>query len=114
MSAHLPPGSSAALCDTIALAHAAPADAIDLGLIGRVVEHIHTSGGEGAVLCFVPGWYEISEGLKLLGASEIGREIELFPLHSRMPTAEQQSIFGPPPPGTCSSSAAGSPVAASK
>ena len=23
----------------------------------RVVEHIHRQGGEGAVLCFVPGWY---------------------------------------------------------
>ena len=51
------------------------------------------------MLCFVPGWFEIAEGLKLLSVSPSARELELFPLHSRMPTAEQQSIFGPPPRG---------------
>ena len=34
-----------------------------------------------------------------LESSHIGRELSLYPLHSRMPTAEQQAIFQPPPPG---------------
>ena len=94
-----PPPLSDSVCETIARAHAQPGESVDLELLCRVVLHIHATGGEGAVLCFVPGWFEIAEGLKLLSASPSARELELFPLHSRIPTAEQQSIFGPPPRG---------------
>ena len=65
--------------------------------MASVVRHIHTSGlaqgdgGDGAVLVFVPGWFEIAEAIKLLGQCDVARELVLFPLHSRMPTAEQQA-----------------------
>merc|ERR1719210_1696325 len=47
----------------------------------------------------MPGWFEISDTLKRLQASTIGHELEVHPLHSRMPTAEQQTIFLPPTAG---------------
>ena len=97
--AALLPDADVATCEALAAAHAAKGEAVDLELLCRVVVHIHRHGGEGAVLCFVPGWFEIAEGLKLLKASQIGSELEVFPLHSRMPTAEQHAIFLAPPAG---------------
>ena len=91
VAAQLPAGTAMCICESLANAHAAPADAIDLYLIARVVEHIHAAGGEGAVLVFVPGWFEIAEIVKLLNASPRARELLIYPLHSRMPTAEQQA-----------------------
>ena len=72
---------------------------MDLELILRVVAHIDQQGEEGAVLIFVPGWFEIGELVKRLGAGASAHRYKLYPLHSRMPTAEQREIFQPPPPG---------------
>jgi HrpA-like RNA helicase len=44
----------------------------------RVICLIHASGAEGAVLVFVPGWFEIGELVKLLGACEHARELETY------------------------------------
>ena len=99
VSMRLPTGAPTDVCAALALAHAAPAESIDLGLICRVIEHIHTTSEEGAVLTFLPGWFEIAEVVKMLNASAYARELLIFPLHSRMPTAEQQAIFERPPLG---------------
>ena len=68
-------------------------------MICRVVELIERSGEEGAVLIFVPGWFEIGELVKRLGGGACGGALHVHPLHSRMPTAEQREIFQPPPAG---------------
>ena len=99
VAARLPAGTPEPICEALASAHASPAEAIDFGLIARVVEHIHVCGGDGAVLVFVPGWFEIAEVLKRLSASVHAARLELHPLHSRMPSAEQCAIFEPPHAG---------------
>jgi hypothetical protein len=41
------------------------------------------------------GWLRLSARF----ADDDGHSPHRYPLHSRMPTAEQQAIFGPPQPG---------------
>eukprot|EP00930_Biecheleria_cincta_P070106 TRINITY_DN57764_c0_g1_i1.p1 TRINITY_DN57764_c0_g1~~TRINITY_DN57764_c0_g1_i1.p1 ORF type:complete len:1174 (+),score=171.27 TRINITY_DN57764_c0_g1_i1:284-3523(+) len=88
-------GCSSQIAAAVAQIHSAPADKINYGLIAGVVEFIHTEKGEGAVLIFVPGWFEITEVMKRLQACSVGKDLEVFPLHSRIPSADQQAIFRP-------------------
>ena len=88
------------LAPALARAHAAPPDDVDLELVVATVQLIHATADEGAVLVFVPGWFEIGETLKRLEASAAAPQLRVYPLHSRMPTAEQRAIFEPPPAGT--------------
>eukprot|EP00929_Paragymnodinium_shiwhaense_P078463 TRINITY_DN40685_c0_g1_i1.p1 TRINITY_DN40685_c0_g1~~TRINITY_DN40685_c0_g1_i1.p1 ORF type:complete len:858 (-),score=188.78 TRINITY_DN40685_c0_g1_i1:226-2799(-) len=87
------------VAEAIANLHGHPAENIEYGLIQGVVEWLHSKGQEGAVLIFVPGWFEIIETKKALENSSIGRDLVIFPLHSRIPTAEQRLIFSKPPAG---------------
>ncbi|KAH8070537.1 helicase [Aureococcus anophagefferens] len=76
--------------------HALPADFVDVDLVAAVVEHVHASQEDGAILVFVPGWAEIADVVKRL---ERDRSLAIHALHSRMPSAEQRAIFDAPPPG---------------
>lgn len=87
------------LAGDVALAHAAPPEDIDYDMVQAVVETVHRSGEDGGILIFMPGWAEIMETVKRLEASSAGYQLQVIPLHSRMPTAEQQAIFQPPPAG---------------
>ena len=93
------PACTPAVAAEVARRHALPAEEVDLELIVHVVDYIEQQGEEGAVLIFVPGWFEIGELIKRLGAGPLAHRYKLYPLHSRMPTAEQREIFQPPPPG---------------
>jgi ATP-dependent RNA helicase DHX36 len=73
-------------------------------LIATLVHHIHTTQGDGAILVFLPGWDDISKLNKLLtedrNYSLTGGNVQIFPLHSLMPTMSQKAIFTRPPRGT--------------
>jgi len=87
------------MCKDIAWAHTRSPEELDLDLVQAIVEMVHASGEEGAILIFMPGWGEILKTMDKLQGSSISRELQVHPLHSRMPTAEQQAIFQPPPAG---------------
>eukprot|EP01062_Namystynia_karyoxenos_P063302 TRINITY_DN5611_c1_g1_i1.p1 TRINITY_DN5611_c1_g1~~TRINITY_DN5611_c1_g1_i1.p1 ORF type:complete len:672 (+),score=180.62 TRINITY_DN5611_c1_g1_i1:113-2017(+) len=93
------PGISEIDARRLADYHDASSEFTDCALIAAVVHMIERSGREGAVLCFVPGWAEIAETIKLLEASPQAARYQVFALHSRMPTHEQRQIFGPAPHG---------------
>lgn len=52
--------------------------------------------GDGAILCFLPGWGEIR---KTAGLLEDCQDMWILPLHSSLPREEQQKIFESPPDG---------------
>jgi len=83
----------------VAFVHGYSPEDIDFEMVQLLVEMIHAGGEEGGILIFMPGWFEISETLKKLQGSAVGHDLEVHPLHSRMPTAEQQAIFLPPSRG---------------
>lgn len=62
----------------------------------KVINRIHKIGEEGAILCFLPGWEEISRIKRLLGYS---RDKYVLCLHSRLQDNEQRKIFASLPPG---------------
>ncbi|XP_060769902.1 ATP-dependent RNA helicase DHX30 isoform X2 [Neoarius graeffei] len=73
----------------------------DLDLVADVIDHIHTHGEPGAVLCFLPGWQDIKavqqkleEKLAFQSSSQL-----ILPLHSSMSVADQQVVFKRPPEG---------------
>ncbi|KAI4878126.1 hypothetical protein NFI96_011072, partial [Prochilodus magdalenae] len=73
----------------------------DLDLVADVIDHIHTRGEPGAVLCFLPGWQDIKavqQKLEEKQAFRSGSQMVL-PLHSSMSVADQQAVFQRPPEG---------------
>ena len=57
-------------------------------------------GPDGAILVFLPGWFEISQLRDNLAAdSRFGRDVLVLPLHSMVPPAEQKKVFQRPPRG---------------
>lgn len=84
------------LAGDVARVHASPPEDIDFDLVQLVIEMIHGEGQEGGILVFMPGWFEIAEMMKRLARFN---DLHVHALHSRMPTAEQQTIFQPPPRG---------------
>jgi hypothetical protein len=74
-------------------------DETDLLLIEELINHIHKSYGQGAILVFLPSWYDISQlrdNLNFGGFSDSSR-FWVLPLHSGIPAAEQQQVFKRPP-----------------
>ena len=63
-------------------------------LIAALVHHIHVHEKLGAILVFLPGWDDIS---KVNGLLSKLHNVQVFPLHSLMPTANQKAIFQKPP-----------------
>lgn len=76
---------------------------VDIDLLFALVEHIVLRMPEGAVLCFLPGWDDISKLHERLIKAHTFRDTSRFviiPLHSMMPTVNQKTVFDRPPPGT--------------
>lgn len=73
---------------------------VNVDLIIDVIRSIDKSRPPGAVLCFLPGWQDISAvQTRLQKNFGLGRRLCVLPLHSRLPTEEQEQIFEPPPHG---------------
>lgn len=87
------------ICTDLSWAHKTSPEEIDFDLVVALVEAIHKSGEEGGILIFMPGWAEIVKVLENLQGSPVGKQLQVHPLHSRIPIAEQQAIFQPPPHG---------------
>lgn len=72
---------------------------VDCEQIAELVSWIAENKPPGAILCFLPGWAEISKVMKIL--EEIrGRNDMIVPVHSRMSYQDQRKIFEIPPSGT--------------
>ena len=67
---------------------------IDLGLVMSLVKYICSSMGDGAILIFMPGWDTITKLHDQLMASPVfgGSRYLIIPLHSMMPTVNQQKV----------------------
>lgn len=90
---------------------------IHLDLVAATVQHIASNQGPGAILVFLTGLDEITKlyaaltgGALASAGSAGGRGVMLapgsqpllvLPLHSSLPTEQQQMIFELPPPGGC-------------
>lgn len=73
---------------------------VNVDLVVDVIRSIDDSRPPGAILCFLPGWQDISlVQNRLQKEVGLGRRLCILPLHSRLPTDEQEQIFEPPPPG---------------
>uniref|UniRef100_A0A0P4W1J7 RNA helicase n=1 Tax=Scylla olivacea TaxID=85551 RepID=A0A0P4W1J7_SCYOL len=73
---------------------------VNVDLVVDVLRAIDKSRPPGAVLCFLPGWQDISLVLtRLLKDARLQERLCILPLHSRLPTHDQEAIFEPPPPG---------------
>ncbi|CAE7771224.1 unnamed protein product, partial [Symbiodinium necroappetens] len=83
----------------IADVHGEMAQNIDYDLTASLVQAIHDSGKEGGVLIFMPGWFEITQTIERLEKCRCKHQLAIHPLHSRIPTWEQQAIFRPSPAG---------------
>lgn len=62
----------------------------------EVINYIRKNRGEGAILCFLPGWEDIIKVKKLLPRMN---DAYVLCLHSRLQDSEQRKIFSRPPPG---------------
>lgn len=72
---------------------------VDHDLVAELILHIDRGGREGAVLCFMPGWEEIAASYEaLINHPDVlsrSARLEVFCLHSAIPTAQQQAVFKP-------------------
>ncbi|KAJ8680609.1 hypothetical protein QAD02_016396 [Eretmocerus hayati] len=74
---------------------------LSLDLILMLTKYICFNKGPGAILIFLPGIMDISKLNRMMldcGSFPSHRYV-IFPLHSRMPTADQKLIFNTTPPG---------------
>ncbi|VEN38426.1 unnamed protein product [Callosobruchus maculatus] len=62
----------------------------------RVIKYIHEKKPEGAILCFLPGWEDISKISRMIPERQ---DLVTYCLHSRLQDSEQWKIFSRPPPG---------------
>eukprot|EP01134_Creolimax_fragrantissima_P008550 CFRG8550T1 len=70
-------------------------DYIDFGLIASTIRYIQRNRPQGAILVFLPGYFEIGSVMKLLSSD---KNLWVLPLHSMIPTTEQRLVFKSPPP----------------
>lgn len=71
----------------------------NLDLVAETVAFIHRTLPRGGVLVFLTGLDEIEGVLHLLQQHPDATDTLLLPLHSSLPTSQQQDIFNDPPPG---------------
>ncbi|XP_015124522.1 ATP-dependent RNA helicase DHX30 [Diachasma alloeum] len=78
------------------------APVIDLVKMGELIVWITKNKPPGAILCFLPGWAEITQMRKYLEEfSVLARrksDVIIIPLHSKMAHYDQRKIFEKPPP----------------
>ena len=71
---------------------------VNVDLVVDVLRAIDKSRPPGAVLCFLPGWQDISLVLaRLVKDVKLQRRLCILPLHSHLPTHDQEMIFEHPP-----------------
>lgn len=77
----------------------------NLQFLEHLIFHIHENKPAGAILVFLPGFERISKLTTQLQKPsspkfrELARSLQIYPLHSMMPTMNQKSIFLPAPNG---------------
>ncbi|KAM7353368.1 ATP-dependent RNA helicase Rhau [Cochliomyia hominivorax] len=77
----------------------------NLQFLEHLIFHIHENKPPGAILVFLPGYERISKlTTQLQNPSstrfkELSKNIQVYPLHSIMPTINQKNIFQPAPQG---------------
>ncbi|XP_033112396.1 ATP-dependent DNA/RNA helicase DHX36-like [Anneissia japonica] len=76
-------------------------DVIDYDLMLQTILYIIREKDDGAILIFLPGWDQISRlNDKLMSQAMFkSRDYLIIPLHSMMPTVNQQQVFDRPPKG---------------
>ncbi|CAH2001439.1 unnamed protein product [Acanthoscelides obtectus] len=62
----------------------------------KVIKYICDKKPEGAILCFLPGWEDITKVYKMIPERN---DLVTYCLHSRLQDSEQWKIFSRPPPG---------------
>jgi HrpA-like RNA helicase len=74
---------------------------INYELIAKLVKHICLSGGEGAILVFLPGLAEISKAIDEIHKIEMFQSDAylILPLHSTLSSLEQAAVFDVPKDG---------------
>ncbi|KAG9439528.1 hypothetical protein H6P81_019693 [Aristolochia fimbriata] len=75
---------------------------IDTILIERLLRKICLDSSEGAILVFLPGWFDINQTREKLLCSPFFKDSSkfiIFSLHSMIPSVEQKKVFGRPGPG---------------
>ena len=83
-----------------ALTHPDSHPSVNVDLVEDVIYSIHKSRPPGAILCFLPGWQDISMVQnRLLKNPALRGRLSVLPLHSRLPTQDQEQIFEPAPRG---------------
>ena len=94
------------LCDIICCMDVYLQSKVAYDLIVHIIKHIVTrmsksSGENGAILVFLPGWNDIKQVHSLLTKDTFFQpsRYRIIPLHSMMPTAQQKEIFEKPPKG---------------
>lgn len=63
----------------------------------NTIKYIHRNKPEGAILCFLPSWEDISRVTKALPT--LSSDMVVLRLHSKLDIAEQKKVFTKPPPG---------------
>ncbi|KAJ3101417.1 ATP-dependent DNA/RNA helicase dhx36 [Phlyctochytrium bullatum] len=81
-------------------------DDLPYDLFEAMIAYITTSLPPGAILVFLPGWFEINTLQSRLKDDDYFRvgfnnpnRCRIYPLHSSVPTAGQQEVFEKPPDG---------------
>ncbi|CAH2005588.1 unnamed protein product [Acanthoscelides obtectus] len=62
----------------------------------KVIKYICDKKPEGAILCFLPGWEDITKVYRMIPERN---DLVTYCLHSRLQDSEQWKIFSRPPPG---------------
>ncbi|CAH1260828.1 unnamed protein product [Diabrotica balteata] len=65
--------------------------------VSKVIDYIDCTKPEGAILCFLPGWEDITKVQRMIPQRG---HTAVYCLHSRLNDTEQFKIFSRPPPGT--------------
>ncbi|XP_029167795.1 ATP-dependent RNA helicase DHX30-like [Nylanderia fulva] len=73
---------------------------VDLNKIVQIIKWISHKKPPGAILCFLPGWNEITKVQSMLeDISFKTEELLILPIHSKVSHGEQRKIFEHTPPG---------------
>lgn len=67
--------------------------------VAKLIKWIHKKKPEGAILCFLPGWDEISKVKYSLENILDPHSTSILTLHSKLSDEDQRKIFGHPPAG---------------
>ncbi|KAF8323715.1 P-loop containing nucleoside triphosphate hydrolase protein [Clavulina sp. PMI_390] len=75
----------------------ARSDRTDYQLVSEVVSHIVRTADDpkGAILIFLPGVQEIRQCIDIVRSSNVGSEVQVFPLHANLTSEEQRIVFLP-------------------